>query len=947
MWPQVGIDAATPAAKAATGLVSTVISNAFTPPDQSLVLIAVGAGKSTSVPTFALTSSDGKVWNAPAPATGGATAGGVALFWAYYANSPGSITATLTTTGGTTSLFIDPVVFHGAHWDQSTSGINRSSPTTGTDGSLSVTTTRILSFIYGIGNFPGSNTTWSAIANTAADVVDSGGSTDGITIEGFKLNGLLTLPRAFTVGGTWGASGASNQIAMEIGAAPIQAPVSNARHPGKGPSNARFYKTPQDTTPPVAVDVILTVFSPCAGRRAGPDGQGVGVAPAVDTAAAQRSSGPDGTLVSTTVLTDTPSASRYAGPTGSVAIEIALTDSPAAARDYGPDGAANLGVLFGPDMPGAVRFYGPDGLLQDDLVITDRPRGARCAGPDGTVLLGVSVTDTPSASRYYGPEGSVFADVGGGVTLTDSPSASRYYGPNGALALGIVLAGDLPSGARLTGPDGSFAIDVVLSDTPSAERDGGPDGFVIAILSDTPAAGRYYGPDGFMGIALPITADTPGTSRYAGPTGLISIGVGADVIAGTASPAGTRCSGPVGEVLLAFIPSKPPYIPAAPLVAPSYSLWVADTRTGRMLWELPAESFNWSNKLNDVGTIHATLSVEKTWASLSDQDERDPRIMLREILSGPWRFSLVLKWGNNTVWAGPYLSMSRPTPGHIELNGAEIAKIFTKRPLIKPGAPSATSELADTVIGPGATKPHVAAALVTQAMVGTGYNLPIVVTDPGGFGTDFRTYYGYDLANYWDKLQALMAEVDGPEIRFDPRISAGVDGDYLTWVMQIGNPHLGRGITTWVFDSDVNAVVGLDGDGSNMALGVWTPGSGQSRDRLVAHTQDSSLLNIGWPMLEAVDNSHTSETSYPVLAAQSSASLAAYKQPLVAYKTAVPADSDPMVGTYRVGEDFSIDIHDDPIIPDGFYTRRIAALSGTEKSWVTITDANPLPVGSS
>jgi hypothetical protein len=666
-----------------------------------------------------------------------------------------------------------------------------------------------------------------------------------------------------------------------------------------------------------------------------------------DTPAALRLSGPDGTLILDVILTNTPSAERFSGPDGLAAIGVVLTDSPSAERDYGPEGLAGTGIVVGPDSPAALRDYGPDGSAQLDLALTSPPTGVRDGGFDGSVSLGLTLTDTPSAGRDYGPSGSVFADVAGGVTLTDTPSASRYYGPSGALALGLAITGDLPSGARLSGPDGAFSIGFVLTDSPAAERLSGPDGVVVAILSDSPGSYRSYGPSGTLAIDLLLAGDTPGASRLSGPVGVISIGVGADVIAGTATPGQVRYAGGCdGDVLLAFLPSKPPYIPVAPLIAPAYALWLADTRTGKMLWRLPMQTLSWSSKLNDIGTLRATLAIEKTWDTLSDQDERDPRILLREIISGPWRFSLVLKWGNNTVWAGPYINMSRPSPDHIELNGAEIAKIFTKRPLIKPGATSAVDVTADTVFS-GATKSHVAAALITQAMSGTGYNLPITVTDLTAPGTDGRIYYGYDLANYWEKLSALMAEVDGPEIRFDPQVSPGVDGDYLSWVTQIGGPHVGRSVTTWVFDSSVNSVVGMDVDGSTMALGVWSGGSGQSRDRLVAHAQDASLLNIGWPMIEEVDNSHTSEVVYPVLASQASAGLAAHKQPITSFRTLVPADSDPMVGTYRVGEDFAIDIHDDPIIPNGFYTRRIAGLSGSEKPWVTITDADSLPVGSS
>lgn len=695
---------------------------------------------------------------------------------------------------------------------------------------------------------------------------------------------------------------------------------------------------------PTSGPVSLT-DTPSAERDGGPDGSGIDIVFTGDTPSAQRASGPDGTLVITTILTDSPSALRNGGPNGAAIPDLVVTDTPSGSRSYGPEGSAQVGVTFGLDSPSALRLGGPDGLAQPDLVITDRPLATRFSGPDGLVALGLVFTDGPSAERLGGPDGSVFADVGGGVTITDSPGASRFSGPDGAMTFGITLVGDAPSGTRFGGPDGLLIMDIVLTDSPCAGRLGGPDGVVVPLLGDTPGGVRAAGPSGSMGIAIPVTGDTPGAERLGGPSGSLFIGIGADVIAGTTSPAGVRYGGPDGYLLMAVLPSKPPYIPVSPFVVARYELWLADTVTGKLLWELPSDTFQWSSKLNDIGTMRATLVIEDLWDALSDQDERDPRIMVREILSGPWRFSLVLKWGTSIPWAGPYISMSRPEPRKVEINAAEIAKMFTRRVLVNPAATFATDPSADTSFGGNAAKPHIAAALITQAMQGAGNSLPIVVNDPGGVGTDNRVYYGYDLAYYWDRLRELSAEIDGPEVRFDPQIVSRSDGDYVQWTAQIGNLHVGRNGTTWVFDEEVNAVTGLDGDGSNMALGVWAAGSGQSRDKLVAHTSDSTLLAIGWPMIETVDASRNSETAYPILAAYGSSVLAAYKKPTQAFKVSVPADVDPMVGTYRVGDDFAVDIHNDPIIPDGFYSRRIGALSGSEQPWVTITDTDPLPVG--
>jgi hypothetical protein len=303
-------------------------------------------------------------------------------------------------------------------------------------------------------------------------------------------------------------------------------------------------------------------------------------------------------------------------------------------------------------------------------------------------------------------------------------------------------------------------------------------------------------------------------------------------------------------------------------------------------------------------------------------------------------------WGNNVVWAGPYISLTQPQPNQVQLNCAEITKIYSKRVLVAPGAVIATDPTGDTVIGPGTTKPHAMAVLLNQAMTGTGNALPINVTDPGGAGTDNRTYYGYDLRKYWDAITALSAEIDGPELRLDPQITARSDGNYLTWTAQIGNPHIGRDMVPWTWDADVSATVSIDTDASNQALSWWSGGSGDSRDKLVSHQTDTSLLAIGYPLLEEVDTSNSSQTAQPLLDAATQADLAANKTPLVTYQVNVKADVDPMVGTYHVGEDYLLDVRDDPVIPDGTYPRRIVGLQGSEKPWVTLTDGAPLPAGS-
>lgn len=701
----------------------------------------------------------------------------------------------------------------------------------------------------------------------------------------------------------------------------------------------------------VVLDVVIT-DAPSAIRHGGPDGSGISVNPAVDTPAALRQGGADGSVVLTDVYTDTPSALRFGGPDGAAVVNVTVTDTPSASRYGGPDGSAQAGSVVGPDTPSATRYGGADGTALPDLLVTSPPSGARLAGPSGSVLIGVVVIgDSPSATRHAGPDGVVNAQTPGTFVVgPDTPSATRYDGPDGAVLIGVVTVGDSPSASRYGGADGAVAIGVALTDTASASRYAGPGGTAVIIVggTDTPSANRYGGPDGAMAIVVPIVGDSPSASRYGGASGSVSIGVGADVVVGPDTAGSSRYGGPDGSVLLAYLPTRVPYVSPAPIYVPGYSVWVADTVSGRLLWELPMSTMSWANNIGSDGSISVTLEIEKTWDSLSDQDERDPRILVREVLAGPWRFCIVVVYGSQPVWAGPYISMSRPKPAEIQLGGAEIGKIFAKRVVINPGYINGPADVTgDTVIGPNTTKGHAAYVLLSQAMTGTGRSLPITVADPGGTGLDYRTYFGYDLRKTADALRDLSNEVDGPEIRFDPQIYQGADANYLRWTVQIGSPHLGRGVDPWTFDDDVSVITTLNTDASTMALSVWSGGTGSSRDKLIAGATDTGLLALGYPMLEEVDTAHSSQDNYPILVSQAAAQLGLQKHPAVSYKVSIPADRDPLPGTYHVGEDFQITVQDDPVMPDGVYTRRIGGIAGTEAPWVTLTDIDPLPAGAS
>lgn len=385
-----------------------------------------------------------------------------------------------------------------------------------------------------------------------------------------------------------------------------------------------------------------------------------------------------------------------------------------------------------------------------------------------------------------------------------------------------------------------------------------------------------------------------------------------------------------------FVPSDIDFTPQPP----RYRLYVADTITGKIAFEVPVSSLSWEGKLNGIGTLQATLDIDQTYDALSDQDERDPRVLFRQFLYGPYRYSLVLAYGEQAVWGGPYLPGTvPPNSPTVQLGAAEFPSLLSKRLMVQPNVDPA-SAAADVTLGPY-SKPGLALALMQFATSkGASYRLPwTCLTPPVIPGVETRIYRGYDLTTAWDALFALMSEEDGPDIRFDPYLFYGSDGLYVRYDMRIGEPRLSRPLE-WAWDSPDNSFVQWDTNVTNLATIYYGVGAGQDQTKLISTATNSSLSDIGWPAMEMIDSLHSSETDARVLAALTTDDMRLYQSPAVKWTMHVQGDRDPKIGVFRVGDPFQITIRDHTSIPDGTFVRRITALSGDLSDWVYLSSSD-------
>lgn len=216
----IAIDASTPAALGRVSNATPYATASFSPPAGSLVFIAAGAGWSNPAASIGITCSDssgGGNWEQVEIANGGAHfPGAAAVFRKYFATAPGAITVSVAYTnfGAGNCEIVLPVVFWGAHPDQSTAGSADDIGTAG-DGVFSLTTTKAGSQVWGVSVDEDTMTTWTPNANTvlAHEFTDA---TNGIAMKCWASAANTVTPGATNFGGTWGNSDESKSAGLEI-----------------------------------------------------------------------------------------------------------------------------------------------------------------------------------------------------------------------------------------------------------------------------------------------------------------------------------------------------------------------------------------------------------------------------------------------------------------------------------------------------------------------------------------------------------------------------------------------------------------------------------------------------------------------------------------------------------------------------------------------------------
>jgi len=360
-------------------------------------------------------------------------------------------------------------------------------------------------------------------------------------------------------------------------------------------------------------------------------------------------------------------------------------------------------------------------------------------------------------------------------------------------------------------------------------------------------------------------------------------------------------------------------------MATSYRVLFSDLVTGAINAEIPVTGVALTRQINSAGT--ATFNV------LISDVISDSYNIVNSTTPGRTQVWIdrdgVLVFGG-ILWARSYKSSNQ----HLEMTVQEFESYLGHRMIT-------TTQVFNNV-----DVFTIVQTLVNQMQSATGGNIGIVVPTNLAGVTATKTYYSYELRSVLAAIQDLSKSNNS----FDFAITYAYDGGGVpVKTLALGSPRLGTVYSSTnakapVFEFPAGNVVEYEypEDGTLLANTVYAVGAGSNEGKIIATSTDTSKVTAGWPLLEATGNySDIADTT--LLGNLSAGQLKAVSVPPVTLKMVVNPSTDPVYGSYTLGDDCRIRILDDRF-PNGLDTTyRIMAISlqagenGPERATLTLT----------
>ena len=336
-----------------------------------------------------------------------------------------------------------------------------------------------------------------------------------------------------------------------------------------------------------------------------------------------------------------------------------------------------------------------------------------------------------------------------------------------------------------------------------------------------------------------------------------------------------------------------------------YRYLFTDVLTNSVLAELPLTGVSFGKTLNAAGSFSGSLLLS---------DLREDVYAIADNTT-PGRTALYVDRSGTIVWGGIVWGRQYQSEGQrIDFQAREFESYFEKRRILTTYSASSVDQL------------QVAKALVDQVQAVASGNIGITVPSLTSGVLVSKTY------NSWDQkpLAESLYELSRADNGFDWNIDVLYDSSFnIVKNLDLAYPRRGTvyaaGLTTvpvLEFPGNVVSYTYPEEGGSiaNTMLGV---GSGSGEGKYLSTATSATQITAGWPVLQQ-SVSLTDYSDQTLLANMTLAHLNAAVNPIVVMQVVTEAYNDPVLGSFRQGDDVRVRIRD-PRFPDGIdIVRRIA-----------------------
>lgn len=337
-------------------------------------------------------------------------------------------------------------------------------------------------------------------------------------------------------------------------------------------------------------------------------------------------------------------------------------------------------------------------------------------------------------------------------------------------------------------------------------------------------------------------------------------------------------------------------------MATEYRYLFADLLTNTINAELPLTGVSFNRELNTAGAFSGRLMASDLRESVYDiQDYTTPgRTAVYVDRSG------TIVWGG-IVWGRTY----NATEQTLEFQAREFESYFDKRRILSTYSASSVDQLT------------VAKALVDQIQAVPSGNIGITVPARTSGVTVSRTYNAYEQKPLSEALYELSRANNG----FDWNIDVSYDSSSnITKTLDLAYPRRGTAYST---TSTTVPVLEFPGnivhytypeEGGSIANTMLGVGAGSGESRILSTQTSAAQIAAGWPVLQQ-SVALTDYNNQTLLDQMTLANLNAAINPIVVMEVITEAYNDPILGSFRQGDDVRVRITD-PRFPDTLDTVR-------------------------